>query len=683
MRVPSCRFIRASFALSLSVALVACGGGGGASTSSSSGTAPPVQAPPISAPLLLTSTNAGDASGLAFAYGALAVTMGQLAVDWTARAESSGTRSFNTSCTGGGSASGILTDSDGDGRAGPGEHVTVTLTGCYVKELDDTMDGSVTITLTTPAANQQRAGIVTFGGFKSGDANLSLEIIGALRFDYSAGHLSKFLHVGSDAQSFGMRVSDGTKTTTDTLTALDAQHETRLDTMRATTSMRFNLDSTLLGGTLAVTTGTPWTSWFDAYPDAGQLDLAGASGSKAGLRARAGDSTADVLLGNAVAHVTSIEGPDVLWTGAPWLPQVAAADHFATKRSFDFPFSVLRQPDPATFLPNGTLTWLYSRPIDATSITSATFVQRSGPVNTTIEEVPATVTVEGGLLTIAPTRQLQPGIDYELQLSSPSRSLSDKTGATLEFPWFAGTVARTISASVIPAAPPLLLGADATLVLDASGSTANGVPVASTHWRQLSGPALSFSDPTAARVTVAPATRSNGTAVVELEVANAAGDVDRKTISLTVAADQTQSLVLSYRIASQPLIIAAGSDPDQSGSYARRLPDRNVLDIMMGFRQVQQREVLQRIILGTAEPVIWRSGLKLTYSGNGNTPADAAGGWMGCVSTNHTGTVTFLDYAQDAEGNLERLALDFDDTCETTTVTQGSIRYHSAIPIRP
>jgi len=185
MRVPSCRFIRASFALSLSVALVACGGGGGAGTSSS-GTAPPVQAPPvqappISAPLLLTSTNAGDASGLAFAYGALAVTMGQLAVDWTARAESSGTRSFNTSCTGGGSASGILTDSDGDGRAGPGEHVTVTLTGCYVKELDDTMDGSVTITLTTPAANQQRAGIVTFGGFKSGDANLSLEIIGALR----------------------------------------------------------------------------------------------------------------------------------------------------------------------------------------------------------------------------------------------------------------------------------------------------------------------------------------------------------------------------------------------------------------------------------------------------------------------------------------------------------------------
>lgn len=173
-----------------------------------------------------------------------------------------------------------------------------------------------------------------------------------------------------------------------------------------------------------------------------------------------------------------------------------------------------------------------------------------------------------------------------------------------------------------------------------------------------------------------PATQANGTAVVELEVANAAGDVDRKTISVTVAADLTQSLILSYRIASKPLVIAAASDPDLSNGYARRFPDLNVPDIMMGAR-----DVLQRFMLGTIAPVTWRSGLKLTYGANGNAAADATGGWLGCVGTNHTGTVTFLDYAQDAEGNLERLALDFDDNCDQT-VMLGSIRYHSAVPIR-
>jgi hypothetical protein len=632
--------------------------------------------PPVSAPLLLTTKNAEGAGVVAFSYGALAVAMSQLAVDWTSRAEGSPNRAFNTSCVGGGSASGTLVDSDGDGRASPGEKVTVTLAGCYVKELDDTMDGSVTITFTTPAASQQRAGVVAFSSLKSRGASPSQEIVGALRFDYSAGHLSKMLHVASDAQPFGMRVSDGKTTTTDNVTALDASHETRLDTMRATTSMRFNLDSALLGGTLTVTTGTPWLSWFDTYPDAGQLDLAGADGGKVSLRARAGDSTADVLLAGAIASVTSIEGPDVLWTGAPWLPEVAAADHYATKLSFNHPFTLLRQPDVTALRPNGALTWLYSHPINPASIGSATFVQRNGPFDT-FDEVPATVTVEGGLLTITPTRQLRPGIDYQLNVVQGNPwHFSDTAGAMLDYPAFTGTVARTISASLVSAATPLLLGADATLVLDASGSTANGVPVASTHWRQLSGPALSFSDPDAARVTIAPAAKANGTAVVELTVANAAGEVDRKTISVTVAADQTQSLILSYRVADKPLVIAAGSDPDMANSYARRYPDRNSLDVLMGTR-----DTLMRFMLASNQPRTWTSGLKLTYS-NGNVPADTAPGWVTCMDTNHTGTVSFLDYAEGADGSLERLALDFDDTCGTTVMV-GSIRYRSTIPIRP
>jgi hypothetical protein len=46
-----------------------------------------------------------------------------------------------------------------------------------------------------------------------------------------------------------------------------------------------------------------------------------------------------------------------------------------------------------------------------------------------------------------------------------------------------------------------------------------------------------------------------------------------------------------------------------------------------------------------------------------------------------TGTVTFLELALDAAGNLDRLALDFDDTCGGR-VTPGSIRYRSTVPLR-
>ena len=105
MRAPSRRLIRTSFALSLSVALAACGGGGGGA-SNAVPAAPPAQVPPVSAPLLLTTKNAADAGAVAFTYGALAVAMSQLAVDWTSRVEGSPNRAFDTSCVGGGSASG-------------------------------------------------------------------------------------------------------------------------------------------------------------------------------------------------------------------------------------------------------------------------------------------------------------------------------------------------------------------------------------------------------------------------------------------------------------------------------------------------------------------------------------------------------------------------------------------------
>jgi hypothetical protein len=78
--------------------------------------------------------------------------------------------------------------------------------------------------------------------------------------------------------------------------------------------------------------------------------------------------------------------------------------------------------------------------------------------------------------------------------------------------------------------------------------------------------------------------------------------------------------------------------------------------------------------------VQWQSGLTLTY-GSGSTNGVIGPGLTGCPGSANTGSFSILDYALDADGNLARLAMDFDDTCGGT-VTQGSVRYHSALPIR-
>jgi hypothetical protein len=684
MRALPHRFTQSSVVAVLCAALSACGGGGGGGGSANPGTTgtapPPVQTPPppsAATPLQLTSSNATTAATLAFGYGALAVTMGQLAVDWTAQAESGGgMMSFSRACPGGGTISGGLFDRDGDHRASAGDQVNVTLVGCYLKELDDTLEGNVTVTLTAPAGSQQRAGVVTFSGLTVKSSNPTQEIQGAVRFDYSVSRLSKLLHVVSDTQPFGLRFSDGTRSASETLTALDAQHETRADTVRATTTMRFHAASDLLGGSFDAATATPWAAWFDTYPDAGELIVTGANGSSVALRARNATSTAaDVMMNGTAIDNVPLDGLGVLWTGAPWLPQVASAGQYTVEHPTANSFRTLLQPDPAAFLPNGALQWIYSRPLDPASVSGATFVQTSaqpgGPANQTFTPVPAKVSVEGGLLTLTPSTQLLPGASYQLQLAGNAvGGILDSAGDRLSWPAFTGTVLQTVSANLMLGASPVLLGSGATLVLDATGSNANGGP-ASIHWRQLSGPALSFSDANATRVTVSPAAAANGTAVVELDASNYAGDVDRRTVNITVAADLAQALVLTYRKMNEPVTVAANFDPSINASYAHALQSNTVLDVLLGS---------QRFLAGLPGGQTWQAGLNLPYGSNA-TSGVTGPGWVGCANGGNTGTFKVLDYALDASGNLDRLALDFDDSCGVT-YTQGSIRYHSAVPVR-
>lgn len=664
MRPDPCQLVRTSAVVLLTFSLFGCGGGGGSSATT---TAP---GPVAESPLLVNASNARTASVLAFGMGGVALALGQLAVDWTAQADRSATLSFSRACADGGTASATLADRDGDHHASAGDQLTVTLAGCYLKELDDTMDGTVTVALTAPGASQQRAGVVTFTGFKVRGSSPSQEITGAVRFDYSAGRLSKVLHAYSDTQPFGITFSDAAKSSSETVTALDVLHETRPDTVRATTTMRLHLASNLLGGSVDLATPTPWSAWFDTYPDAGESSVTGAGNSKASLRARAARSSFDVLLAGAPVDQYPADGMGVLWTGAPWLPAVAAAGHYATAQIGEVTdFRSLLQPDPAQFVPHGTLQFIYSRPLDPLSITGATFIQTSGASNTLPADIPATVTVDGGLVTATPSTQLVPGAGYELRFSGGyGLSIHDTGGNMLSIPSFAGTVVQTVGASLVAGGAPVLLGSSATLVLDAGGSTANGTPVASTHWRQLSGPQLSFSDPNAARVTVAPAGATNGTAVVELEVANAAGDVDRKQISLTVAGDIAQAFVITASKNGAPMTVATNFDPS-AGGYVTASQGNTVLDVLLSP---------QRFLAGLTGGQTWQTGLQLTY-GRGNTSGVTGSGWLGCIGS--SGSFSVLDYALDASGNVTRLALDVDDTCDTT-VTRASIRYHSTLPVR-
>lgn len=649
--------------------VAACGGGGGDA---------PAPLPDREAPLSFSANNVVDVAGAALDYGGLALAVGQVAVDWIDALAQANVSDLTTACITGGTQRMRLTDRDGNARASPGDRIDVTLDACYLRPLDEAFYGSLAIELKAPGAAQRWAGELAFGGdfgLLPGAVNVRIE--GGLRIEYTADRLSKVVRVLSLGQPFALYGQSGSTVLRDLVTGLDARREVRRDTARATTSMQYRLASDSLGGRIDVATTTPWRSWFECYPDAGELAITGAPGSTAGLRAPpTGAMQIDVLLsGSSVGFVNGGEAV-FLWSGAGWLPPLQNGLGYVAGPPASNPFKQYTEPSMTVLRPNpAPLEWTYSRPLAAGAVSSAVF-RRSfiGPGEPwSLAEIPATVSIEGAVLTVTPNAQLEPGDSYDLVFDGGDvGDLSDEFGARLLKPRFSAPVAMTIQAVAFVGTPGLVLGPGEALPLDASASMADGSGVVVTRWRQLSGPALSFSATNGAAVTVQAAAAVNGTAVVEAEVENSAGELDRQTLSFRVLGDLSQVLVLASRPANAVLSVVTSIDEGATTSYVRRLDVNNTLDVVLGTSR----------LLAQLPGLTWQTGVDIDF-GPGSA-SGASGLWIspGALCTPQSGQLAVLDYAEDSTGFLLRLALDFETSCSGGAITTGSIRFNSSVPLR-
>lgn len=662
----------------LTCLLSACGGGGGGASNEASPVAPPVVVapPPSSAEtaLQLTAKNAESASVLAFSNGAIALAAAQMTIDLAATVTSSTT--LSKPCGSSGTQTVIFSDNDGNARVSAGDKLVVTYAHCYSKELDGIVDGTMNATFAAPANGQQLSGTLNFApGFGDHTSIPREELGGSLRFDYASGELSKLLHVSSDAQAFNMLYTDGAVTKTESITGLDARHELRIDTARATTSMRYRLASNLLGGSIDVSTTTPLRSWFDTQPDAGELTLTGAGNSKASLRVNPNPAMGNfnVLFGDTVISSLPSSGTDYLWSSGAWLAQNASLASYAIRPDLPASFKVLIAPDTANMAPNGALTWAYTRTLGTPLLRDAQFRE----VGSGFVSIPGIISQNGALLTVKPASQLKAGATYNLVFDRMAPdSVRDNAGNGLSTPF--GTVEvkvmRTISADIdLLGSPALLLGPGATLSVDASKSSANGSPVSSMQWRQLSGPTLTIANPAATRLTLSSAIPAKGVAVVELEVSNAANETDKQQISIDVLTDLPTALVFSYSRGNGATTIDSNA-ATTAPAYVRYVASSNAIDI-------SATKSMQRLLLGLPATLRWQAGLSASF-GAGNS--DGVGGrYLGensCASS--TGNFKVLDFALDAAGNPLRVAIDVDENCADGTLNKVSIRYGSDIPLR-
>lgn len=671
---PPRRCHHAAHALPLLLAslLTACGGGGGGSESVAP-TPPVTVTPPVTpatAPLLLSSSNVQTAPVVALVYGVTPLAVAQMVVDWSARFGAGTSASISRSCGNGGLQKAAFVDTDANGRLGSGDKLSITYVNCQVKELDGIIEGTMNVTFTAPAANQQLAGSISFApGFGDHTETPRQDIGGSVRFDYNSGALSRQLHVYSDTQAMTMIFSDGKTSTTDTLTALDVLQELRLDTARTATRINLHLASGLLGGSLDISTPTPLASWFDTYADAGELLLSGAGGSKASLRVNPSNRNQfDFLLGNSAVGAPDSLDVGILWSSGNWLPNNSAhLAYYDIKPAQPNDFKLLVAPDTSKVAPSASLSWAYSRPLSTSAFTDARFVDLSNNTNT----VDARISYNGAVVTVTPVSQLKAGATYSLRINTNTFApVRDINGNTLPPPVVSVYVDQSIRAFIsTDGTPPLLLGPTGTLTLSAAGSSANGSPVSSTRWRQVSGPALAMDKPNATRVTLSSASPSRGIAVVALDVTNAAGETDSQQITVDVLSDVAQAMVYSSR---------SGTGDFKLDSSARTVRDP-ITYYGNNTLQLLSPTSLNTFLIGLPGNLTWQTGLALSY-GAGNTSGTTGRANLNCSGV-QSGSFQVLDFALDGNGKLARAAIDYDDICEGV-LTQTSIRYRSDLPVR-
>lgn len=656
----------------MAVMLSACGGGGSGGDNSSPAIPPVVVTPPAvnaEAPLLLTAANAESVPLLALGYGVTPLAVAQMVMDWSTRLSSSGT--VTRPCTNGGSQSAAFIDTDGNGRVGTGDKLTLTYTNCRVKELAGVVEGTINIAFNTPSDQQQLAGIITFApGFGDHTEIPRQDMLGSVRFDYASSALSRRLHVYSDTQPFIMALSDATTKHNETITALDVTHELHLNTARTATNLRLRVASSALGGSFDVTTRTPLSSWFDTIGDAGELTISGANNTKAGLRVNASfRNRFDTLFGDTVVGKPDSLEVDLLWSSGDLLPgNQSRPDYYDTSSSIANGFKLLVAPDTGNMTPRGKLSWVYSRTLATPAFSDAVFAGIG------IGNVDAIISQDGTIVTVTPASQLKAGGSYELRINTRSRGeVKDVAGNILPVSPLTVNVLNTIQAQLDSGGmAPILLGPAAALTLDASKSTANGAPVSNVRWRQLSGPPLNIDNPTAPRMTLTGTNPAKGVAVVELEAINAANESDKRQISIEVLTDISKALVFSSSNNGGIPTIDSNADTI-SAPYARYWADSSTLDIM-------STKLRNRLLMGLPAGLRWQAGLSASYgTGNSDGVTGSYIGDSGCFT--RTGSFRVIDFVLDTAGNPSKVAIDIDENC-SGTVNKISIRYGSDVPLR-
>lgn len=702
------RAMRGLAALFAAAALSACGGGGSDNGAPSS----PPPGSSATSPLLLDASTATIAAALAPSTGEAMLSIAQFAVDSVRRYARPGTTSPQAeSCPNGGLLTVTMLDRDGNGIASAGDRISVTAHDCAVPVVTDIVNGTFDVELTaatSPPASGFKGTIVlgsglTFGATSASSATIGL--LGSMLFDWSSTDWRTGLHVtGAPGDDLRIVATVAGKSVTESIRVPDLAKTLNYDDARSSVTMAYRYDSEAFGGSLTISTPEPLLAYLNTYPDAGRIVVSGAGGSKLVLTpnfvtassqySAALDSNGDGVSESTGTLAWSDSTTGYLWwdatSGLTWStpqfnPRAFATNDFYASLNFD------------RFGSGSTAYRLQlSRPLAATTPTLyARFWDQgsSSSYGGAIVNVDATVERRGALIIARPSQPLQHARNYTLRLSIDGTNwfdavtLQDTLGNSLSL--YYGTNLTTPDGlhAVASAEAGALLGASDSLHLSGAGSIATSRPIVAYHWSQISGTPLRFTAPDASETDLTwGATPPSGVenAVIQLTVTDASGDSDTAQLTIRSANLIGSSHVLYFRSAAGDYIgggaIALFGDGSAQFQEAMNSGYLHASVISPGYADWWYLDLAS----SDGSPLhagAYENAIRAAFRGSQNG-IDFNGDGRGCNQT--VGRFDVIEIQTDAAGAITRLAVDFEQHCESSTAPAllGSYRVNSSVPIR-
>lgn len=685
-----------------------CGGGGGGQ----GGAAAPVSA----TPLAITANNAASVAALAPAIGETVLTVAQFAVDSSRRFATRGNASPSVSaCPNGGLLTVTLIDRDGDGVASAGDRISIESRDCAVPVITEVVTGTLQIDLGTPTglpAGSLRGTVSLNDGLGFGaSTTASARMLGSLQFDWSSTVEQTRLHVtastADDLRILAGGTASGSVASTESIRGYDLTKTLKYDEARSLISMALRYESDALKGSVVVSTPDPLRAYLNTYPEAGRVEVAGAGGSKVVIKPNFtsnsdkfqyaldlnGDGTPDAS--GSVNWIDAAVG--YLWWDGKSELNGSGTGTYATRSFSTTDFFVIPALEWTTSSAS-SYRLQFSRPLATTTPTLFfRFADQGSSVNDsrTNANIDATAEVHGALIIVKPVAPFRHARYYELQVSlngtdwgnavTVQDALGNSTSSNL-WPGMSTITPGNLRAIATAQAGVL---ADTADRLSLSGQTSIGRPrpITSYRWSQVSGTPLRFSDAAAAQTTVAwgdtPPTGVER-AVVRLTVADDSGDTDVADLIILSGNLRSSSHVLYFRS-------AAG---DYIGQGATALFDPSIAQ----FQESLSSGYLRASVITPGFSEWWdlnlassnglplqvgayENAIRAAFRGNQNG-IDFYGSGRGCNET--SGRFDVLEIQTDSSGVITRLAVDFEQHCESANAPAllGSYRVNSSVPIR-